>query len=144
MGRLISWYGSADEDFTIQRVSTASGYNTFQTLATFDHVGASGGGDWHPMFFGDLLIYARSGSAAVDGVVVYRLQYNNFDDPAARSITPIYVGSLRAASKVTGRRSSVTAPGSMSSAPRAISSSPRTSPPLRIHSVTARSRSPPA
>jgi hypothetical protein len=88
------WYGSPDEDFTIERVSTAYGYNTFQTVATFDHVGPYGGGDWHPMFFGDLLIYARSGTAARDGVVVYRLQYNNFDNPETRSITPHYVGSL--------------------------------------------------
>src|SRR5690606_38411853 len=46
------WYGSPDDNFVIQRVSTASGWNEFQTLATFDHVGPYGGGDWHPMFFG--------------------------------------------------------------------------------------------
>ena len=46
------------------------------------------------MFFGDLLIYARSGTSANDGVVVYRLQYNDFDDPISRSITPQFVGSL--------------------------------------------------
>ena len=89
------WYGSPDENFVIQRVTTPNGWNHFQTLATFDHVGPYGGGDWHPMFFGDLLIYARSGPTGRDGVVVYRLQYNNFDDPAARSITPHYVGSLQ-------------------------------------------------
>ena len=88
------WYGSADEDFVIDRVSNSAGYNQFQNLATFDHVGQFGGGDWHPMFFGDLLIYARSGTAANDGVVVYRLQYNNYDDPVSRSITPQFVGSL--------------------------------------------------
>ncbi len=89
------WYGSPDQDFTIQRVSlNQSGYNTFETLATFDHVGVFGGGDWHPIFFGDLLIYVRSGASARDGVVVYRLQYNNFENAAARSITPLFVGSL--------------------------------------------------
>jgi hypothetical protein len=88
------WYGSADADFTIERVATPGGYNVFQTLATFDHVGPYGGGDWHPMFFGDLLIYARSGGAARDGVVVYRLRYDNFDDPAGRTITPRFVGAL--------------------------------------------------
>jgi len=88
------WYGSADADFTIQRVSNDIGYNQFQTLATFDHVGQYGGGDWHPIFFGDLLIYARSGSSANDGIVVYRLQYNNYDDPENRSVTPQFVGSL--------------------------------------------------
>lgn len=88
------WYGSADEDFTIERVTTPYGYNEFQTLATFDHVGPYGGGDWHPMFFGDLLIYARSGGSARDGVVVYRLQYNNFDNPVTRSVTPQFVGAL--------------------------------------------------
>jgi hypothetical protein len=46
------------------------------------------------MFFGDLLIYARHGASASDGVVVYRLQYNDFDDPENRSITPQFVGSL--------------------------------------------------
>jgi hypothetical protein len=88
------WYGSPDEDFTVQRIWQGPGGNTYQTLATWDHVGPYGGGDWHPMFFGDLLIYARHGASAQDGVVVYRLQYNNFDDPASRSITPQYVGSL--------------------------------------------------
>ena len=38
------------------------------------------------MFFGDLLINARSGSAANDGVVVYRLSYQNFDDAIRRTI----------------------------------------------------------
>jgi hypothetical protein len=90
------WYGSPDAPFTLQRIWQTPGGNIQPTLATFDHTGSYGGGDWHPMFFGDLLIYARSGSAARDGVVVYRLQYNNFDDPdpADRSITPQYVASL--------------------------------------------------
>ena len=91
------WYNSPDQDITINKASVGpSGFASFRPLATFDHVGQYGGGDWHPMFFGDLLIYARSGSAANDGVVVYRLSYQNFDDanPANDSVTPQYVGSL--------------------------------------------------
>ena len=92
------WYGSPDETFTIRRVNNAAGYNQFTPLASFDHVGPFGGGDWHPIFFGDLLIYARSGSAARDGVVVYRLAYHpaNPSDPASPlgSVTPQFVGSL--------------------------------------------------
>jgi len=91
------WYGTPDADIRIRQVSlNGSGYASFNTLATFDHVGQYGGGDWHPMLFGDLLIMARSGAAANDGVVVYRLEYHDFDDPdpAARSVTPHYVGSL--------------------------------------------------
>lgn len=91
------WYGTPDGPFQIQQVyPDENGYSQFQPLATFDHVGEFGGGDWHPLFFGDLLIYARSGSAARDGVVVYRLQYHNFEDPnpASRSVTPQFVGSL--------------------------------------------------
>jgi YVTN family beta-propeller protein len=89
------WYGSPDSIFTINEVyQNGNGGTSFRPLASFDHVGSYGGGDWHPMFFGDLLIYARSGSAARDGVVVYRMIYNNYDDPNTRSITPQYVGSL--------------------------------------------------
>jgi hypothetical protein len=89
------WYGSPDTTFTIEQTFAQTGANTgYRTLASFDHVGAFGGGDWHPMFFGDLLIYARSGGAGRDGVVVYRMQYNDFDNPATRSITPQYVASL--------------------------------------------------
>ena len=87
------WYGSPDTTFTIQRVVTPNGYNEFQELATFDHVGAYGGGDWHPIFFGDLLIYARSGSTGHDGIVVYRLSYDGFDGPSP-SVTPQFVGAL--------------------------------------------------
>ncbi len=89
------WYGTPDQDVIVSRARLNQwGYVELEDLATIDHVGAYGGGDWHPIFFGDLLIYARSGSAARDGVVVYRLQYDDFDDPAQRSITPHYVGSL--------------------------------------------------
>ncbi|MFZ4764939.1 MAG: LamG-like jellyroll fold domain-containing protein, partial [Roseimicrobium sp.] len=91
------WYGTPDQDFTINKVSLNQyGYASRRTLATLDHVGAFGGGDWHPMFFGDLLIYARSGSTARDGVVVYRLSYHNFDDadPSNDAVTPQFVGSL--------------------------------------------------
>lgn len=88
------WYGSPDADFTIDRIWQTPGGNQTQRVSTFDHVGPYGGGDWHPMFFGDLLIYARHGASASDGIVVYRLQYNNFDDPENRSITPQFVASL--------------------------------------------------
>jgi hypothetical protein len=90
----MQWYGSPDTLFEINRVTNTSGFAQFQTVATFDHTGPFGGGDWHPQFFGDLLIYMRSGGSAQDGVVVYRLTYNNYDDPAQRSITPNFVGSL--------------------------------------------------
>ncbi|MBS0657499.1 MAG: Ig-like domain-containing protein [Verrucomicrobia bacterium] len=90
----MQWYGSTSETFTITRASTPGGFVAFQTVASFDHVGPYGGGDWHPMFFGDLLIYARSGAVGSNGIVVYRLQYNDFDNPATRSITPQLVGTL--------------------------------------------------
>ncbi|HYD47852.1 MAG TPA: LamG-like jellyroll fold domain-containing protein [Terriglobales bacterium] len=88
------WYGVPDADFTIDfaRIG-AGGLVQFEELARFDHVGNFGGGDWHPMFFGDLLIYARSGAAGHDGIVVYRLHYD-FDDPDNRSVTPQLVGTL--------------------------------------------------
>jgi YVTN family beta-propeller protein len=92
----VLWYGRPDSPFTIEQAYLSpAGYTQFRTLATFDHVGPFGGGDWHPMFFGDLLIYARSGPAGRDGVVVYRLAYHA--DPATdalASITPQFVGSL--------------------------------------------------
>lgn len=92
----MQWYGSTSETFTITRASAATGFVSFQTVAYFDHVGPFGGGDWHPMFFGDLLIYARSGAVGSNGVVVYRLQYNDYDNPATRSITPQLVGTMSA------------------------------------------------
>lgn len=90
------WYGTADQDIEIAKLSVVNNFVNRRVLATFDHVGPFGGGDWHPMFFGDLLIMARSGGAARDGVVVYRLSYNNMDDGNAAndSITPQFVGSL--------------------------------------------------
>ncbi len=91
------WYGSPNENFTIHKVAINQfGNPHLYQMAEFDHVGPYGGGDWHPMFFGNYLIYARSGGAGRDGVVVYRLQYNNFDDPdmSKRSITPHFVGSM--------------------------------------------------
>ncbi|MES2660110.1 MAG: LamG-like jellyroll fold domain-containing protein [Verrucomicrobiota bacterium] len=91
------WYDTDDSDIRISR--SVVGQNNFvsnRLLGTFDHVGPYGGGDWHPMFFGDLLIMARSGGAASDGVVVYRLNYQNMDDgdPANDAVTPSLVGSL--------------------------------------------------
>ncbi len=92
------WYNTPDSDIEIAKVFTnANGFAQRRVLATFDHVGQYGGGDWHPIFFGDLLIMARSGGAATDGVVVYRLDYQNMDDgdPNNDSITPQVVGSLQ-------------------------------------------------
>ncbi len=90
------WYGTPNQQMQVRRVGLSSGGAAeFHTLATFDHVGAFGGGDWHPMFFGDLLIYARSGGAARDGVVVYRLEYHDpNDDGTLDSVTPNFVSSL--------------------------------------------------
>ncbi|MBL9131689.1 MAG: hypothetical protein JNG86_10845, partial [Verrucomicrobiaceae bacterium] len=90
------WYDTPDSNIEISRLSVVNNFVNRRVLATFDHVGPFGGGDWHPMFFGDLLIMARSGGAARDGVVVYRLSYNNMDDGNAAndSITPQFVGSL--------------------------------------------------
>jgi mono/diheme cytochrome c family protein len=90
------WYGTPDSDIEISKLSVVNNFVNRRVMATFDHVGPFGGGDWHPMFFGDLLIMARSGGAARDGVVVYRLSYNNMDDGDAAndSITPQFVGSL--------------------------------------------------
>ncbi|MBK8040725.1 MAG: immunoglobulin domain-containing protein [Verrucomicrobiaceae bacterium] len=91
------WYGTPDSDIEISRLSVVNNFVNRRVLATFDHVGQYGGGDWHPMFFGDLLIMARSGPAGNDGIVVYRLSYNNMDDGDANndSITPQPVGSLQ-------------------------------------------------
>ncbi len=92
------WYNTPDANIDIRRSTVGqNGIMASQVLATFDHVGPYGGGDWHPMFFGDLLIMARSGGAGADGVVVYRLAYNNMDDGDANndSITPQPVGSLQ-------------------------------------------------
>ncbi|MES2982630.1 MAG: LamG-like jellyroll fold domain-containing protein [Verrucomicrobiota bacterium] len=92
------WYNTPDTDIEIRRSRVGqNGITSSQLLATFDHVGPYGGGDWHPMFFGDLLIMARSGGAGADGVVVYRLNYNNMDDGDTNndSITPQPVGSLQ-------------------------------------------------
>lgn len=92
------WYDTDDSDIELAKVElNANGFAQRRVLATFDHVGPYGGGDWHPMFFGDLLIKARSGGAATDGVVVYRLNYQNMNDadPNNDSITPQVVGSLQ-------------------------------------------------
>lgn len=92
------WYDTPDSDIEIAKVYlNQNGFATRRVLATFDHVGPYGGGDWHPIFFGDLLIMARSGGAATDGVVVYRLVYHNMDDadPNNDSVTPQVVGSLQ-------------------------------------------------
>jgi Concanavalin A-like lectin/glucanases superfamily/Bacterial Ig-like domain/Immunoglobulin I-set domain/Putative Ig domain len=91
------WYGADDSDIEISKLGVVNNFTQRRVLATFDHVGPYGGGDWHPMFFGDLLIMARSGGAATDGVVVYRLNYQNMDDadPGNDAIVPQLVGSLQ-------------------------------------------------
>jgi len=92
----MKWYGSADSSFEItKRIPNGGGFTT-KSLATFEHNAQFGGGDWHPMFFGDLLIYARSGSSDQDGIVIYRLIYNDFDDPQNMSVTPQFVATLDA------------------------------------------------
>lgn len=91
------WYDTDDSDITISRSYLGqNGFVINRPLGTFDHVGPYGGGDWHPMMFGDLLIMARSGGAANDGIVVYRLNYQNMDDGNAANdaVTPSFVGSL--------------------------------------------------
>jgi YVTN family beta-propeller protein len=91
------WYGTPDQPFEIARIELdQNNFSQRRVLATFDHVGPFGGGEWHPIFFGDLLIYVRSGGSGSDGVVVYRLAYHNMDDadPNNDSITPQFVGSL--------------------------------------------------
>ncbi len=97
----LQWYGGGQTPsgiFEIRRPRVVGGMvnSPGDLLATFDHAGNFGGGEWHPMFFGDLLIYARSGFAANDGVVVYRLSYTNFEDgnPANDQVGVQYVGSL--------------------------------------------------
>jgi YVTN family beta-propeller protein len=90
------WYGTPDQNIEISRVAVINNLASRRVLATLDHVGPFGGGDWHPMFFGDLLIMARSGGAARDGVVVYRLVYQNMEDadPNNDRIQPQFAGSL--------------------------------------------------
>lgn len=91
------WYDTDDSDITISRSYLGqNGFVINRPLGSFDHVGPYGGGDWHPMMFGDLLIMARSGGTANDGIVVYRLNYLNMDDGNAANdvVTPSYVGSL--------------------------------------------------
>lgn len=90
------WYGTPNQTMQIRRFSVGpGGASVFHLLAEFDHVGNFGGGDWHPMFFGDLLIYARSGGAGRDGVVVYRLEYHDPNaDGVLDSVTPHFVSSL--------------------------------------------------
>lgn len=92
------WYDTDDSDIEIARAYIGpNGLVQRRVVGSFDHVGPYGGGDWHPMFFGDLLIMARSGSAANDGVVIYRLNYQNMEDadPANDLITVNPVSSLQ-------------------------------------------------
>jgi len=98
-GATLSWYEKDNpsfEPFTIRKRIGSPGNWTDKLLATFDHKAEFGGGDWHPMYFGDLLIYAKSGSSGKDSIVVYRLQFENFDDPATMAVNPQLVGVLDA------------------------------------------------
>ena len=91
------WYFTEDSDITISKqYLNEFGFVQSRTLAVFDLVGPFGGGEWHPIFFGDLLIMARSGGSGNDGIIVYRLQYENMDDadPENDSVTPQLVGTL--------------------------------------------------
>lgn len=91
------WYNEPDEPIQISKIGIGpNGLAQRRVLATIQHTAQFGGGDWHPMFFGDLLIMARSGQAGNDGVVVYRLTYQNMEDGNAANdtITPHFVGSL--------------------------------------------------
>jgi len=92
-GATFTWYGGTASSAKIwKRAPNGNGF-TNREMAEFDHFGQFGGGDWHPIFFGDLLIYARSSSSDQNGVVVYRLQYD-LDDPQNQSVTPQLVGVL--------------------------------------------------
>lgn len=91
------WYNEPDEPIQISKIGIGpNGLAQRRVLATIQHTAQFGGGDWHPMFFGDLLIMARSGLAGNDGVVVYRLTYQNMEDASTANdaITPQFVGSL--------------------------------------------------
>ena len=94
----LSWYEKDDVSFAPfeikKEVLHEDGRYEKVILATIDHKGEFGGGNWHPIFFGDLLIYVRSGSSASDGVVVYRLQYNDFTNLETMSVTPQLVATL--------------------------------------------------
>ncbi len=92
------WYDTDDAPVEIAKVGIGpNGLAQRRVLATLDHTGQFGGGDWHPMFFGDLLIMARSGGAGNDGVVVYRLTYQNFEDGNAANdaVTAQFAGALQ-------------------------------------------------
>jgi DNA-binding beta-propeller fold protein YncE len=102
-----SGYTPAAGAFEVGRFSLSNGTTgtaQFTRHALFNHAAAFGMGGWAPMFFGDLLIYARevndvdhfAGFSARDGVVVYRIPYGRLDDPdpARRTLDPQLLGSL--------------------------------------------------
>lgn len=91
------WYGTEDQNVEIAKIGIGpNGLAQRRVLASIQHTAQFGGGDWHPMFFGDLLIMGRSGRSGNDGVVVYRLTYQNMEDASTANdaITPQFVGSL--------------------------------------------------
>ena len=92
----LAWYGGSSGSFTLGRKFLENGeWGNTRTLSTFNHTGQYGGGTWHPMIFGDLLIYMRSKDGGNNGVVIYRMtEFNNFDNPANASVTLEFVSVL--------------------------------------------------
>jgi len=91
------WYDTEDAPIEIAKIGIGpNGLAQRRVLASINHTAQFGGGDWHPMFFGDLLIMARSGQAGNDGVVVYRLTYVNMEDGTAANdaVSAQFAGSL--------------------------------------------------
>ncbi len=98
-GASFPWYGSVGtfENFSIfKRIPNPTGGGFInKTLATFDHESDHGVKGWHPIFFGDLLIYVGDGGGSSgSSVVVYRLAYENFDNPDLMSVTPQLLGAF--------------------------------------------------
>ncbi|GEM_PF-1884502 len=82
----MTWYGGGQGEFVISKKFREGNDYELRELARYNHTGRFGGKGWHPIFFGDLLIYARSAQGSGNGVVVYRLNYNNFENPAQASV----------------------------------------------------------
>jgi YVTN family beta-propeller protein len=98
------WYGNPPAQFEMGRYwwNTGTGRYASATHGTIDHVQQFGSGDWHPLYFGDLLIYVRSDDSSSnvvtgrDGVVVYRIRYEDFGnaDLSRRKMHADFVASL--------------------------------------------------
>ncbi len=84
------WYSTPGNVFSLSKVSkNQSGSNVTTQIASIPHVADHGGGEWHPIIFGDLLIYVRGPVQTSKGVVVYRVRYDS-----ATSATPQFVAAL--------------------------------------------------